>query len=80
MDEDEVVAVEEEAIEEPSEEGGASKPNKVGKKGPQCATIVAKSAIVRRSAEERKVSRLRQVDNSQTTPTIPNTRITADYS
>jgi hypothetical protein len=27
----EVAAVEDEAIEEPSEEGGASKPNKVGK-------------------------------------------------
>ena len=80
MIEEEVAAVEEEAIEEPSEEGGASKPNKVGKQGPERATIAAKSATVRRSAEERKVSRLRQVDNLQTTPTTPNTRITADYS
>ena len=63
------------AIKEPSEEGGASTPNKVGKPCHLLATIAAKSAIAKRSAEKEEVSRLQQVDNSQITP---QTRTTAD--
>ena len=57
-----------EAIEEPSQEGGASTPNKVRKTCHLRATIAAKLAIVKRSAEKEEVSRPRQVDNSQITP------------
>ena len=64
VDEDEVEAEEvdstyptkgthkKEAIEEPSQEGGASTLNKVGKACHLRATIVAKSAIAKRSAEK----------------------------
>ena len=89
MAEEEVTAVEEvnsthhakgtqtftEAIEEPSEEGGASTPNMVGKRGPQLAIIAAKSATTRRSDRKREVSQLQQVDNSQTTHLTPTTTI-----
>ena len=46
-----------EAIEEPSQEGGASTPNKVGKPCHLRETIAAKSAIAKRSAEKEEVSR-----------------------
>ena len=52
-----------EAIEEPSEEGEASVPNKVNK------SAIAKSA---ENEEE-------EVDNSQTTPPTPNTATTVGY-
>ena len=67
-----------EAIKEPSEEGGASTPNMVGKRGPQLAIIAAKSATTRRSVGKREVSRLQQVDNSQTTHRTPTTTIVAE--
>ena len=56
-----------EVIEEPSEEGGASTPNKVGKPCHLGATIAVRSAIAKRSAEKEEESRLQQADNSQTT-------------
>ena len=46
-----------EAIEEPSQEGGASTPNKVVKPCHLRANIAAKSAIAKRSAEKEEVSR-----------------------
>ena len=46
-----------EAIEEPSEEGGAM-PNKVGKPCHLLATIAERSAIAKRSAEKEEVSQL----------------------
>ena len=52
-----------EAIKELSEEGGDSMPNKVGKQGPQFATIVEKSATPR-SAKKEEMCRLPQADNS----------------
>ena len=55
-----------EVIEEPSQEGEGSTPNKVGKPCHLCATIATKSAITKRSVEK-EVSRLRQVDNLQIT-------------
>ena len=61
------------AIEEPSEEGGASTPNKVHEPWHLRATIAAKSAITKRSVEKEEASRLQQVDNSQTTPSTRNT-------
>ena len=69
-----------EAIEEPSQEGGASTPNKVGKRRHLRATIAAKSTIAKRSAKKEEVSRPRQVDNSQITPRIRNTWSIADSS
>ena len=69
-----------EAIEEPSKEGGASTPNKVGKPYHLCATIAGKSAIAKRSPEKEEVGRPQQVDNSQITPRTRNTRTTADSS
>ena len=68
------------AIEEPSQEGGAFTPNKVRKPCHLRATIAAKSAIAKRSGEKEEVSRLRQVDNSQITLRMRNTRTTADSS
>ena len=68
------------AIEEPSQEGGASMPNKVGKPFHLRVTIAAKSAIAKRSVEKEEVSQPRQVDNSQITPRTWNTRTTADSS
>ena len=56
-----------EAIKEPSQEGRASTPNKVGKPCHLRATIAAKSAIAKRSVEKEEVSRPRQVYNSQIT-------------
>ena len=69
-----------EAIEEPSQEVGACTPNKVGKPCHLCATIAAKLAITKRSAEKEEVSLPQQVDNSQITPRMRNTRTTADFS
>ena len=40
-----------EAIKEPSQEGGASTPNKVGERRHLRATIAAKSAIAKRSTD-----------------------------
>ena len=54
-----------EVIEEPSQEGGAFTPNKVGERRHLCATIAAKSAIAKRSAEKDEASRLLQADNSR---------------
>ena len=47
-----------EVIEEPSQEGGASTPNKVGKACHLPATIAAKLAIAKRSVEKEEVSRM----------------------
>ena len=69
-----------EAIEEPSQEGGASAPNKVGERRHLRATIAAKSTIAKRSAEKDEVSRLQQADNSQITPQTRNTRTTTNSS
>ena len=69
-----------EAIEEPSQEGGASTPNKVGERRHLRATTAAKSATAKRSAEKDEVSRLQQAGNSQITPQTWNTRTTADSS
>ena len=66
-------------IEEPSEEGGASMTNKIGKCGPLHAIIVGSSTIAKRSVENKEASRLPQVD-SQTTPPTPNTTTMVDYS
>ena len=68
-----------ESIEEPSEEGGASMTNKIGKCGPLHAIIVGSSTIAKRSVENKEASRLPQVD-SQTTPPTPNTTTMVDYS
>ena len=54
-----------EVVEEPSQEGGASTPNKVSKRHHLRATIAANA---KRSAEKEEVSRPRQVHNSQITP------------
>ena len=62
-----------EVIEEPSQEGGAFTPNKVGERRHLCATIAAKSAIAKRSAEKDEASRLQQAGNSQITPWTRNT-------
>ena len=69
-----------EAIEEPSQKGGASTPNKVGERRHLRATIAAKSAIAKRSAEKEELSRPRQVDNSQIMLRTWNTRTTEDSS
>ena len=69
-----------EAIEEPSEEGRASMPNKVGKHGPLLAIIVGRSATAKRSAERKEDSWPPQADNSQTTPPTPNTMTMVGYS
>ena len=69
-----------EAIEEPSQEGGASTPNKFGERRHLRATTAAKSAIAKRSAEKDEVSRLQQAGNSQITPRTRNTQTTADSS
>ena len=68
-----------EAIEETSEEGGASMPNKVGKQCHLLATIVGRSTIVKTSAERKEVSRLPQADNSQTMLPTPNTTTMVHY-
>ena len=47
-----------EAIEEPSEEEGASMPNKVGKQCHLLAISVAKLAIAKRTGEKEEVCRL----------------------
>ena len=64
-----------EALEEPSEEGGASMPNKVGKQCHLPATIVGRSTTAKRSAERKEVSRLPQAGNSQTMPPTPILKI-----
>ena len=69
-----------EAIEEPSQEGGASMPNKVGERRHLRAPTAAKSAIAKRSAEKDEASQLQQAGNSQITPRTRNTRTTADSS
>ena len=69
-----------EAIEEPSEEEGASMPNKVGKQCHLHATIVGISATAKTSAERREASQFPQANNSQTTPSMPNTLTMVDYS
>ena len=68
-----------EAIEEPSEEGGATIPVRVDKTRSN-ADIAEKSAIAKRSAERRCVSRRPQADNSRITQPTPTTMTTADYS
>ena len=85
--EDEVVVVltqtfskKTEAIDEPSEEGGASILNKVGKQYHLPTTIVGRSSIAKRSAENEEVSHLPQADNSQTMPATLNTMTRVDYS
>ena len=45
-----------EILEEPSEEGGAFMPNTIGKLGPLLATIVVRSANVKRSVERKEAS------------------------
>ena len=62
-----------EAIEEPSQEGGASTPSKVGKQRHLRAITAAKSAITKRNAEIEEANRPQQVDNSQITPRTRNT-------
>ena len=57
-----------ESIEEPSEEGGASMTNKVGKQCHLPATIVGRSATAKKSIERRSVSQLPQTDNSSIMP------------
>ena len=69
-----------EAIEESSEEGGASMLNKVGKQCHLLAIIAAKSVIAKKSVEKEEVSRLPQADNSQTTPPTPNTTTMVHHS
>ena len=69
-----------EAIEEASQEGGASMPNKVGERRHLRATIAEKSAIAKRSAEKDEVSRPQQARNSQITSRTRNTRTTEDSS
>ena len=54
-------------IKEPSEEGGTSTLNKVGKPCHLPATILERLAIPKRSAEKEEASRLQQAKNSQTT-------------
>ena len=61
------------AIEEPLEEGGTSTLNKVGERCHLRATIAAKSAIAKRSAEKDEASRLQQAGNSQIMPRTRNT-------
>ena len=68
------------AIEEPSEEGGASTLNKVGKPCFLPVTIVERSVIAKRSAKKEEVSQLRQVDISQTTAPTWNTPTMVHYS
>ena len=68
-----------ESIEEPSEEGGASMPDKVGKQCHLLESIVEGFVIATRCAEK-EASRLLQADNSQTTPPTLNTMTTVDYS
>ena len=69
-----------EAIEEPLKEGGASRPNKVGKACHLLATIVKRSAFAKRSAKKKEASRLEQTDNSQITSRTRNTWTTVDSS
>ena len=66
-----------EAIEEPSEEGGASIPVRVDKTRSN-AVIAEKSATMKKSAERRSVSRLPQADNSPITPPTPTMKIMAE--
>ena len=66
------------AIEEPSKEGGASMPNKVGKICHLPATIAESSAIAKRSAEKEEVNRLHQAENSQTIQPMRNTPTTTN--
>ena len=68
-----------EAIEEPSEEGGAIIPVQVDKTQSN-ADIAEKSATAKKSAERRCASRRPQADNSRITPPTPTTMTTADYS
>mgnify|MGYP000235160196 FL=1 len=62
-----------EAIEEPSQEGGASTSNKVGERRHLRATIAAKLGIAKRCAKKDEANRLQQADNSQITPRTRNT-------
>ena len=66
-----------EAIEEPSEEGGASIPVRANK--PRSNAVIAeKSATMKKSAERRSASRLPQADNSPITPPTPTMKIMAE--
>ena len=69
-----------EALEEPSEEGGASMPNKVDKPCHLHAITVGRFTTVKKSAERKEVSRLPQVENSQTAPATLNTTTMVDCS
>ena len=66
-----------EAIEEPSEEGGASILARADKTQPN-ADIAENSATTKKSAERRSVNRLPQANNSQITRTILTTKIIAE--
>ena len=68
-----------EAIEGPSEEGGATIPVRVDKTRSN-ADIAAKSATEKKSVERRCVSPRPQAVNSQITPPTPSTTTTTDYS
>ena len=66
-----------EAIEEPSQEGGASTPARAVKTQPN-ADIAENSTTTKKSAERRSVNQLPQADNSRITRTIPTTKIVAE--
>ena len=60
---------------EHSEEGGVFMPDQAGKPTPWNAATMPSSVTMRRSVEKRKVRRLPQVGNSQTTPPTLTMRI-----
>ena len=64
-----------EAIEEPSQEGGASTPARAVKTQPN-ADIVESLTITKKSVERRSANRFPQADNSQIMPRTRNTRTT----
>ena len=68
-----------EAIEEPSQEGGASTSARAVKTQPN-VDIAESSAITKKSVERRSANQVPQADNSQITPRTRNTRTTADSS
>ena len=68
-----------EAIEEPSEEGGAFIPVRADKTRPN-ANIAKNSATTKKSAERKSTNRLPQADNSQITCTTPTKKIVAECS
>ena len=68
-----------EAIEEPSEEGGASIPVQADKIRPN-ADITENSATTKKSAERRSANRLPQANNSRITPPTPTTKTMAECS